>query len=67
MAAVKALWKKSKVSNKRKLNLYRSLVKTVLTYIFGTWGLTNKKTEIFNKYSPQAAKKDTIKLSMFNK
>ena len=45
MAEVKKLWKKSKVSNKRKLQLYRTLVKTVLTYNFGTWGLTKKETE----------------------
>ena len=34
MPEVKKLWKKSKVSNKRKLHLYRTLVKTVLTYNF---------------------------------
>ena len=45
MAEVKKLWKKSKVSNNRKLQLYRTLVKTVLTYNFGTWGLTKKETE----------------------
>ena len=45
MAEVKKLWKKSKVNNKRKLQVYRTLVKTVLTYNYGTWGLTKKETE----------------------
>ena len=45
MAEVKKLWKKSKVRKKRKLQLYRTLVKTVLTYNFGTWGLMKKETE----------------------
>ena len=48
MAEVKTLWEKSKVNNKRKLQLYRTLVKIVLTYNFSTWGLTKKETETHN-------------------
>ena len=48
MPEVKKLWKKSKASNKRKLQLDRTLIKTVLTYNFGTWGLTKKVTETFD-------------------
>ena len=38
----------SKVNNKRKLQLYKILVKTMLTYNFGTRGLTKKVTETFD-------------------
>ena len=36
MAEVEKMWKKSKVNNMRKLQLYWTLVKTVLTCNFGT-------------------------------
>ena len=48
MAEVKKIWKKSKVNNKRKLQLYKTLVKPVLTYNYGTWGLTKAETETLN-------------------
>eukprot|EP00794_Sanderia_malayensis_P000926 gene926-233_t len=48
MAEVKKIWKKSKINNKRKLQLYKTLVKPVLTYNYGTWGLTKKETETLN-------------------
>ena len=49
MALVKRIWKQSKVGIKRKVKIYKTLVKSVLTYNFGTWGLTKGETEKLNR------------------
>ena len=49
MSQMKKLWKGKKVSTKRKIKLYKSLVKPILTYNFGTWGLTKAEEETLNR------------------
>ena len=48
MAGVRKIMKKSKAKVKKKVKIYKTLVKTVLTYNYGTWGLTKKETEELN-------------------
>ena len=44
MGKMDKIWiRKDKISQKRKINLYRALVKSILLYNCGTWGVT--KTE----------------------
>ena len=45
----KKIWKKSKVSIDKRIKLYKTLVKTVLTYNYSTWALTKNETEILNR------------------
>ena len=46
---MKKIWKQSKVKLNKKIKIYKTLVKTILTYNYGTWGLTKTETEKFNR------------------
>ena len=48
MAGIKDIWRKCKKGKRKKVQIYKTLVKTVLTYNYGTWGLTKKATETLN-------------------
>ena len=52
MKKLKELWKK-KVNMKRKLKLYNILVKSILTYNSGTWGLRKKDEEGLDSFHRQ--------------
>ena len=45
MAGIKDIWRKCKMVKRKKVQIYKTLVKTVLTYNYGTWGLTKNETE----------------------
>lgn len=41
--SIKQVWLKQNIHWEKKLTIYKSIVKPVLTYNFGTWGLTKKE------------------------
>ena len=43
MNSINKIWKHSKIRKEKKLLLNKSIVKPVLTYNCGTWGLTKKE------------------------
>ena len=46
MGKMNKIWiRKDKISQKRKINLYRALVKSILLYNCGTWGVTKSEEE----------------------
>ena len=46
MGKMNKIWiRKDKISQKRKINLYRALVKSILMYNCGTWGVTKTEEE----------------------
>ena len=49
MSKAKVLFRKSKANSLRKVKIYKTLVKTVLTYNYSTWGLTKGETEEYNR------------------
>ena len=53
MKNVKKLWVGKKVSKKKKLILYNSLVKSILCYNSSTWGLSKKDEDGLNSFHRQ--------------
>ena len=53
MKNVKKLWVGKKVSTKKKLILYNSLVKSILCYNSSTWGLSKKDEDSLNSFHRQ--------------
>ena len=61
LAKPQNIWiKGDKVKRKTKTKLYRSLVKSVLTYNCGTWALTNTEEEKLNAFHRQKLRKILI-------
>ena len=53
MKKLKDLWNRKKVSMSRKLKLYNTLVKSILSYNSGTWGLTTKDEDSLDSFHRQ--------------
>ena len=52
------IWiRKGKISAKKRIQLYNSLVKPVLTYNSGTWGLTQTETDSLDAFHRQQIRK----------
>ena len=49
MSSVKKIWTKARARVNKKVKLYKTLVKSVLTYNSGTWGLTKAETNTLNR------------------
>ena len=49
MSSAKKIWKKARSGLKKKVKLYKTLVKSVLTYNSATWGLTKAETNKVNR------------------
>ena len=58
LAKLQNVWVKGdKIKRKTKLKLYRTLVKSVLTYNSGTWALTQTEEERLNAFHRQQLRK----------
>jgi hypothetical protein len=58
VTSMEKIWiRKNKISIKKRLQLYNSLVKPVLTYNSGTWGLTKAESESMNAFHRQQIRK----------
>ena len=57
MASVNKLWYSKKISIQHKLKIYKTLVKPVLLYNCGTWGLNKTEVETINRTYRKQLKK----------
>ena len=52
------------MGKRKKVQIYKTLVKTVLTYNYGTWGLTKKDTETLTELYSQKTAEEIIERSL---
>ena len=50
MKSIETIWSLRQITIKNKLKLYKTLVKSVLTYNISTWGLTKKQKEELDRF-----------------
>jgi hypothetical protein len=66
--SMEKIWiRKTKISVKKRIQLYNSLVKPVLTYNSGTWGLTKRETDSLDAFHRQQIRKVFKNSRMKNK
>ena len=49
MKSVNSIWPNKKIHIKKRLKIYKTIVKSVLCYNMSTWGLTKKQTDEFDR------------------
>ena len=67
MESVNSIWPAKKIKLNDRIKIYKSIIKSVLTYNYATWGLTKAQTEELDRAHRKKLRKVTRNPFMKNK